>query len=276
MGRTQRAAGQGSRLLNLKNRVVAITGASAGIGLAAARAFSKENARIAVAARRKDRLDLLVREIEDAGREAFAVEADVSVEADVRRFVDLTVRRYGQIDVMINNAGFGIRGRVEETAGQDFERLMRTNYLGTVYGCQAALKHMRPRNEGVILNVSSIVGHRSMPGGAAYGASKAAQISLTESLRVELQGTGIHVMSVHPIATRTEFAEVALKESSGRSGSPVGPMQTAEQVAEAMVRAVHRPRPEIHPYPMARALVALNAIFPSLVDRWAGRGGKKS
>ncbi len=81
-----------------------------------------------------------------------------------------------------------------------------------------------------------------MPGGAAYGASKAAQISLTESLRVGLKGTGIHAMSVHPIATKTEFSEVALKESGGRSGSPVGPVQTAEQVAEAMVRAVRNPR----------------------------------
>ena len=257
--------------MNLSGSVVAITGASAGIGLAAARAFSREGSLVAVAARRKDRLESLVKEIEAEGRKALAVEADVSVEADVHRFVDETVRAFGRIDVMINNAGFGIRGKVEETPAADFERLMKTNFMGTVYGCQAALRYMRPRNQGVILNVSSIVGHRSLPGGSAYGASKAAQISLTESLRVELRGTGISAISVHPIATRTEFGAVALKESGGRKGSPVGPVQTAEQVAEAMVRAARNPRAEVHPYPMARALVALNAMVPSLVDRWAGR-----
>lgn len=257
--------------MNLSGSVVAITGASAGIGLAAARAFSREGSLVAVAARRKDRLESLVKEIEAEGRKALAVEADVSVEADVHRFVDETVRAFGRLDVMINNAGFGIRGKVEETPAADFERLMKTNFLGTVYGCQAALRYMRPRNQGVILNVSSIVGHRSLPGGSAYGASKAAQISLTESLRVELRGTGIYAISVHPIATSTEFSAVALKESGGRKGSPVGPVQTAEQVADAMVRAVRHPRAEIHPYPMARALVALNAMFPSMVDRWAGR-----
>lgn len=260
--------------MNIEGSVIAITGASAGIGLAAARAFSRAGANVAIAARRKDRLDALVREIEAAGRKAVAMEADVSVEADVHRFVDETIRAFGRLDVMINNAGFGVRGRVDETPVEDFERLMKTNFMGTVYGCQAALRHMKPRNSGVILNVSSIVGHRAMPGGSAYGASKAAQISLTEALRVELRGTGIHAISVHPIATTTEFGAVALKESGGRKGSPIGPTQTAEQVADAMVRAVRHPRPEVHPYPMARALVALNAVWPSWVDRWAGRASK--
>ena len=229
---------------------------------------------MAVAARRIDRLETLVREIEATGRRAIAVQADVSVEADVYRFVDETVGAFGRLDVMVNNAGFGIRGKVWETSAADFERLMKTNFMGTVYGCQAALGQMRRQNSGVILNVSSIVGHRAMPGGSAYAASKAAQISLTESLRVELRGTGIHAMSVHPIATTTEFSSVALKESGGRGGSPVGPLQTAEQVAAAMVRAVRNPGAEVHPYWLARGLVALNAVFPSLIDRWAGRASK--
>lgn len=262
--------------MKLEGAVVAITGASAGIGLAAARAFAKAGADVAVAARRADRLDALVREIEGMGRRALAVQADVAIEADVHRFVDETARTLRKIDVMINNAGFGVRGRVDETTPADFERVMRTNYLGTVYGCQAALRHMRPRGAGVIMNVSSIVGHRSMPGSGAYGASKAAQISLTESLRVELRGTGIHAISVHPIATKTEFSEVASRESGGRGGGPIGPVQSAEQVANAMVAAARNPRPEVHPYPIARGIVILNAVFPSLVDLWAGRSAKRS
>ncbi len=118
MERTEPCADEGNRLLNLKDKVVAITGASAGIGLAAARAFSRAGARVALAARRRNRLEVLV---------------------------DLAVRRFGQLDVMINNGGFGVRGRVEETPAPDFERLIRTNFFGTVYGCQAALKtHARP------------------------------------------------------------------------------------------------------------------------------------
>lgn len=257
-----------------RGAVVAITGASSGIGLAAARAFSRAGARVAVAARRRDRLHALVLEIEAAGGKALAIPADVSIESDVHRFVDETVRTFGQIDVMINNAGFGIRGKVEETPGADFERLMKTNFMGTVYGCQAALKHMRTRNSGVIVNVSSIVGHRALPGGGAYAATKAAQISLTESLRVELRGSGISAISIHPIATTTEFGEVALRESSGRKGAPLGPRQTAEEVARAMVVAVRHPRPEVHPYQAARAAVVLNALFPSAVDWWVGRATK--
>jgi short-subunit dehydrogenase len=92
---------------------------------------------------------------------------------------------------------------------------------------------------------------------------------------VELARTSIHAISVHPIATATEFSEVATRESSGRKGAPIGPVQTAEQVALAMVQAVRRPRPEVHPYAMARGLVVLNALFPSLVDRWAGRAAKR-
>jgi NAD(P)-dependent dehydrogenase (short-subunit alcohol dehydrogenase family) len=260
--------------MDLTGAVVAITGASSGIGLAAARAFSQAGARLAVAARRRDRLDALVLEIEATGRKALAISADVSIEADVHRFVDETVGAFGQIDVMINNAGFGIRGRVEETPGADFERLMKTNFMGTVYGCQAALKHMRTRNRGVIVNVSSIVGHRALPGGGAYAATKAAQISLTESLRVELRGSGINAILVHPIATTTEFGEVALRESSGRKGAPLGPRQTAEQVARAMVEAVRNPRPEVHPYWPARAAVAVNAVLPSFLDWWLGRSTK--
>lgn len=257
-----------------RGAVVAITGASSGIGLASARAFSQAGAHVAVAARRLDRLDALVREIEAAGGKALAVAADVSVEGDVHRFVEETVRTFGRIDVMINNAGFGIRGRVEETPGADFERLMKTNFMGTVYGCQAAVKHMRTQNRGVIVNVSSIVGHRALPGSGAYAATKAAQISLTESLRVELRGTGITAISVHPIATTTEFGEVALRESSGRKGAPLGPRQTAEHVANKVLDAVRHPRPEVHPYWPARAAVAMNAIFPSFIDWWLGRSTK--
>jgi short-subunit dehydrogenase len=124
--------------------------------------------------------------------------------------------------------------------------------------------------------VSSIVGHRALPGGAAYAATKAAQISLTESLRVELRGTGVHACSIHPIGTATEFAEVAARSSPGRSGGPVGPQQTAAAVASAIVRCARRPRAEVYPYAASRAIVWANAIFPGLMDRVWWRSAKKA
>ena len=159
----------------------------------------------------------------------------------------------------------------EETPVDDYRRLMEVNYLGTVHGCQAALPVMRRQGRGVIINVSSIVGHRALAGGAAYAATKAAQVSVTESLRLELRGTEIAACSIHPVTTETEFAEVAARASAGRKGGPVGPRQSAEAVARAIVACARRPRPEVYPYRWSRAVVWLNALAPGLVDWIAAR-----
>jgi len=254
-----------------RGAVVAITGASAGIGRAAALAFAREGSRLALSARRLDRLEALAAEVHALGAEAMVMAMDVADPADVRRFVDATVARFGRLDVMVNNAGSGVRGRVEETPVEDYRRLMEVNYLGTVYGCQAVLPVMRRQGAGVIINVSSIVGHRALAGGAAYAATKSAQVSLTEALRLELRGTGIAACSIHPVSTETEFAEVAARASGGRKGGPVGPRQSAEAVALAIVDCARRPRPEVYPYRLSRAIVWLNALAPGLVDWIAAR-----
>ena len=262
---------------SLRGAVVAITGASAGIGRECAVAFAREGARLGLAARRLDRLEAVAESIRAAGSEAFVMATDVSRRDDVRRFVEGTAGRFGRLDVLVNNAGYGARGRVEETPAQTYERLMVVNFLGTVHGCQAALPLMRRQGSGVIINVSSVVGHRALPGGGAYAATKAAQISLTEALRVELRGTGVHACSVHPVGTETEFAEVAARESPGTAGSgAIGPQQTAAAVARAIVACARRPRAEVYPYPLARALVWANALFPSLVDAMSHRAARRS
>jgi short-subunit dehydrogenase len=127
----------------------------------------------------------------------------------------------------------------------------------------------------VIINISSIVGHRALPGGAAYAATKAAQISLTEALRVELRGSGVHACSVHPIGTHTEFGEVTARESGGEDvAGAVGPQQSARTVAEAIVGAARRPRPEVYPYPLSRGIVWLGALAPGLSDWLAWRAAR--
>jgi NADP-dependent 3-hydroxy acid dehydrogenase YdfG len=259
-----------------RGAVVAITGASAGIGWASALAFARAGSRLALAARRVDRLQALAAEVRALGSEALVMAVDVVSPADVRRFVEATVERFGRLDVMVNNAGSGVRGFVDETPVEDYRRLMEVNYLGTVHGCQAALPVMKRQGRGVIINVSSIVGHRALAGGAAYAATKAAQISLTESLRLELRGTGIAACSVHPVSTETEFADVAARASAGRKGGPVGPRQSADAVARAIVGCARRPRPEVYPYRLSRAVVWLNALAPGLVDWLATRATRSN
>jgi len=262
---------------SLKGAVVAITGASAGIGRECALEFAREGARVAVCARRTDRLEDVAAAVRTMGGEAWTMAVDVGDPEQVRRFVQGAVSRFGRLDVLVNNAGYGVRGRVEDTPLESYRRLMEVNYIGTVAGCQAALPVMRRQKSGVIVNISSIVGHRALPTGAAYAATKAAQISLTEALRAELKDTGVHACSVHPIGTTTEFGEVADRESGTKSlGGPVGPQQSALAVARAIVRCAKRPRAEVFPYPASRALVALNAVAPGFVDWWASRAARKA
>jgi short-subunit dehydrogenase len=259
----------------LRGAVVAVTGASAGIGRESVLAFARAGARVAAAARRLDRLEALAAEVRALGAEVLVVQTDVGDADDVKRFVQGTVDRFGRLDVLVNNAGYGVRGKVEETPASAYERLMRVNYLGTVYGCLAAIPIMRRQGAGVIINVSSIVGHRSLPTGGAYAATKAAQISLTEALRVELRGSGVYACTVHPIGTQTEFGEVAARESGKDSAAGgVGPQQSAGAVAKAIVRAAQRPRPEVYPYPLARAIVWLAALAPGLSDWLAWRAAR--
>jgi NAD(P)-dependent dehydrogenase (short-subunit alcohol dehydrogenase family) len=262
--------------LNLAGSVVAITGASAGIGRECALAFAARGARIVIGARRLDLLEELAAEVRGRGGEALALSLDVAERDQVTAFVGAAVDRHGRLDVLVNNAGYGVRGTVAATPADAYERLMRVNYLGTVFGCQAAVPVMTRQRGGVIINVSSIVGHRALPTGGAYAATEAAQISLTEALRVELHGTGVHACSVHPVGTETEFGEVQARLSGDPVPKPLGPQQSARAVADAIVRCAERPRPEVYPYWPSRGIVWLNALAPGVADFLAARAARRS
>lgn len=257
-------------------QVAIVTAGGSGIGAATARRFAAEGAAVVIADLSGTRAEAVASSITTGGGRAAAIKMDASDPAAMRRTLQLALDTFGRLDVMVNNAGAGVRGSVEETPLEDYRRLMEVNYLGTVHGCRAALPVMKRQGRGVIINVSSIVGHRALAGGAAYAATKAAQISLTESLRMELRGTGIAACSVHPVSTETEFAEVAARASAGRKGGPVGPRQSADAVARAIVACARRPRPEVYPYRLSRAIVWLNALAPGLVDWLASRATPKS
>src|SRR5215470_4970238 len=256
-------------------RVIAITGASAGIGRATALRLAREGSAIAACARRADRLDALAREITAAGGQALTLVADVTSEPAMTSFVDRTVERFGQLDVMMCNAGFGIYGAIDDISADQMRKLMDVNYFGTFYAARAALAVFRRQQRGHLVIVSSIVGKRGVPYMGAYSATKFAQIGLAECLRSELHGTDIHVSVVCPVSTATEFTEVMTRETGGDVSRSFGPAQTVDEVADAIARALDHPTPEVYPYFKSRGLVLLNAIAPGFTDRLVQKFGRK-
>lgn len=255
-------------------QIVAITGASAGIGRATALRLAREGATVVVSARRQDRLDALVAEIASRGGRALPVVADVTCQEDMERLVAGAVERFGRLDVMMCNAGFGIAGTIDDIDAAQMRKLLDVNYLGTFHAARAALPVFRRQQHGHLIVVSSIVGKRGVPFMGAYAATKFAQVGLAECLRAELVGSGIHVSVVFPISTETEFFEVMVRES-GSATRALGPRQQADEVATAIARAIARPVAEVYPYRMSRGLVWLNALAPGICDRFVRRFGRR-
>jgi short-subunit dehydrogenase len=256
-------------------RVIAITGASAGIGRATALRLARGAAAIAICARRADRLEAVAAEIVAAGGQALPLVADVTREADMAMFVEQTVTRFGRLDVMMCNAGFGIAGAIDDITPEQMQQLMDVNYTGTYHAMRAALPIFRRQRSGHVIVVSSIVGKRGVPYMGAYAATKFAQVGLAECLRAELAGSGIHVSVVYPVSTETEFFDVMATQTGAAVTRASGPRQSAGTVADAIARALDRPVPEIYPHLGSRALVVLNALAPGLTDRVVKRFGRR-
>jgi short-subunit dehydrogenase len=259
----------------MAKRVVAITGASAGIGRATALRLARDGAALAICARRADRLDAVAAEIDAAGGQALAINGDVTRAADMTELVARTVERFGRLDVMMCNAGFGIAGAIDDIAPDQMQKLMDVNYTGTYHAARAALPVFRRQRSGHLIIVSSIVGKRGVPYMGAYSATKFAQVGLAECLRSELAGSSIQVSVVFPVSTETEFFDVMSRETGTEVTRAGGPRQSAETVAEAIARAIARPVPEVYPHATSRALVILNALAPGFTDRIVKRFGRE-
>ena len=259
----------------LRGAAVLITGASAGIGRAAALAFAKEGARLLLAARRRERLEEVAALARALGGEALVAETDVADRQQVESAVHSAIAAFGRLDILINNAGIGYFGLLEETPVEEVEALWAVNVMGTVYAIQAAIPQMRKQGRGHIINIASVAGKRGNPGNSIYCATKFAMVGMSEALRAELHGSGIEVSVICPIGTITEFREASAARSK-RDHPIIGPMQTAEKVATIIVRCAKRPRAEVIVFPPAKLLVLINALLPRLADRILLRWHRKA
>ena len=260
--------------MSLSGRVAAITGASSGIGLAAATHLARAGVAVVLGARRTALLESTAGAIAAEGGRAAVTTMDVTREADVQALVNTAIRQFGRLDIMICNAGFGYYGTIEDTPPEVMQRMIDVNYMGTYYGARAVLPIFRARNSGHLIFISSIVGRRGIAFMGGYTATKAAQAGLAESLRTEFAGTPIHVSCVYPISTRTEFHD-AMTRDYGHTISGLGPKQSVDDVARAIVRCVERPRPEVYPHAMSRGLTLLNHLAPAFTDRFVRKFGRR-
>lgn len=251
--------------------VVVITGASAGIGRALATELARRGAKLVLAARRMDRLDALNREL---GGSHLCVETDVARRDQCERLIDQSISRFARIDTLVCNAGYGFLSSVAESTPEQINAIFQTNVFGTIDCVRAAVPHMlrqEPRDDwrGQVMMISSAVARRGLPFFGAYSATKAAQLSLAEAMRIELLPHRIGVTSVHPGSTKTEFGDVSASLSGGLRPSRISMEieQSAQEVARRIIPAIERPRPEVWPIASYRWLTALGALFPRLVDR---------
>ena len=260
--------------IRLASKVVAITGASAGIGAACAVRCVAEGAAVALLARRADRLDALVATLTANGGRAVAIVGDVTCEDDVRRLVTTAVREFGKLDVMIANAGIGFHGGLDETPTDVMRRLLDVNVMGTFYAARAAREVFQRQGHGHLIAISSIVGRRGIGGSSAYSATKAAQIGLVESLRAEWLGSGLRASLVYPVATTTEF-HASIDRDYGIKVSGRGPRQSAEEVAAAIADCIVKPRAEVYPLRKAWWLAVANVIAPARTDKIVQRFARR-
>jgi short-subunit dehydrogenase len=253
--------------VRLKGAVVVITGASSGIGEAAALAFARRKANLVLGARRVDQLNAVAQKCREKGAPEVTVRRlDVGQRAEARAFVAAALRDHERIDILVNNAGLGWMGRMSEMPDEKIEELVATNIKGVIATTQAALPAMIERRRGVIINVASVLGFRAAPYSAVYSATKHAVVGFSHALRGELSGTGVKVCVVYPPSTETEFF--------AETEAPIGPQYPASWVANAIVRTARFPRRDVMVMPYRLAHLA-EPVFGGLLDHAMGEARRK-
>lgn len=254
--------------------VVVVTGASAGVGRAVVRELARGGAALGLIARGRDRLLATAREVEALGGRALPIPCDVADAVGVEVAAERVERELGPIDAWINNAAVSVLAPVCDLGADDFARVTAVTYLGTVYGTMAALRRMRPRNHGVIVQVGSILGDRSVPLQSASCGAEHAVRGFTSSLRSELlhEGSGVRVSMVElPAVNTPRFTW--MKSTLPRAPRPLGTVYQPEVAARAVVHALRHPRRD---YLVGGATIlphVVQKLAPGVLDRVLARDG---
>jgi NAD(P)-dependent dehydrogenase (short-subunit alcohol dehydrogenase family) len=257
----------------LNGSVVVITGASSGIGRAAALAFAEEGSTVVLGARRENALQEVARECGTRGVRTLVVPTDVTDEGAVQHLAGRAVETFGRIDVWVNNAAVSAFGRFEEMPSDVFRRVLETNLFGYVHGARAALPIFREQGRGVLILNDSVVGSVPQPHTSAYVTSKYAIRGFAECLRMELsldQAPDIHVCTVMPASIDTPLFQQSAN-FTGRQVKPLDPTYPAGKVADAIVSVAKRPRREVMVGGAGRMAVAFHAVAPGMYEKTAAR-----
>lgn len=261
--------------VDLRGKSVAITGASSGIGAATAVACADAGMKVALFARRAEKLVSVKERIEGAGGTAIVVVGSVDSDADCRRLLDETLSSFGTLDAVIANAGYGAEAPAWSMDEGDIRAMFETNFYGSLRVVRPAVEMMRGQG-GHLVFVSSGLSKIGVPRFAAYSATKAAQDHFARAMRIELAGDGIAVSSVHPVVTETEFSKSA--DERGREArrftnrQPKGLTQSPERVADAIVRRLRKGKGgEVWTSLPAKLMLGAATAFPWMADAMLGR-----
>lgn len=248
----------------LHNQAVVITGASSGVGRAAALAFAAKGACVVLCARHQEALEEVAQECRQAGGEALVVPGDVGDPQAMQDLVAAALEHHGHIDVWINNAGVGAVGEFTQTPMAAHERVIRTNLLGYLHGAHAVLPHFKARGRGVLINTLSVGSWAASPYAVAYSASKFGLRGFSEALRAELGSyDGIHVCDVFPAFLDTPGVSHA-GNYTGRELKPIPPLYDPRRVADTMVSLARRPRNAVTVGPAAEVIRLGHFLAPGL------------
>lgn len=262
----------------MSGRVVIVTGASSGIGEATARAFGRAGDRVALVARRADRLQQTAASLPDS----LVVPADLSKGEDIARVAAAVLARYGRIDVLVNNAGLGTYDWLERLPEEDIRTEVHVNLLAPILLTRAVLPAMQAQGHGVIVNVASVAGKISTPTMSIYNAAKFGLDGFSEALRREVRAQGIHVCVIYPgPVTGTEFGArrtrgAGLSAVSARFRRLPGLRTDTQTVARAIVGLADRPRPRLVIPCFYGVMVAVNMLLPALVDALISRAARRA
>jgi len=266
-----------------EGKVVVVTGASSGIGRAVALEFARARAHVVVAARSHDKLEAVAREIEALGVKALVIETDLELREEIARMVDVTVRTFGRLDVLVNNAGFGVSAFLEDVPPAELERIFKVNVYAPLYATQFALPHLRKSDRattpggglGLVINVGSVIGRRGVPVLGAYCMTKFALAAFSESLRAEVARLGVHVLHVEPGLTATGFGDHRVVIGDHPRHFRTRFVMTAETAARRIVAAAARRRDRIVLTLAGKAMIFANTIAHGLLNRLLARDTRK-